>query len=160
MKMKTYIKKVRKLIPLCALALLASCGLVELEHSENGKLDGYWHLISVDTISDSGVNGGVCDLHQERRFWLIQGTIFQLYSPDLKNGQRYVSHFIYDEEKLIIEKLYKDNRSEGDPELEDVDVLRPFGINQIENAAFKIEELSSGSMTLSDENLRLQFKKH
>ncbi|MCR5130474.1 MAG: lipocalin-like domain-containing protein [Prevotella sp.] len=153
--MKTYLRKVRKLIPLCALSLLASCGIVDLEHSENGKLDGYWHLISVDTIS----TGGVCDLHQERRFWLVQGTIFQLYSPDLEKGQRYVSHFIYDEEKLIIEKLYKDKREDGDPELEDAEVLRPFGINQIESATFKIEELSSGSMMLSDENLRLLFKK-
>lgn len=137
------------------LVLLASCGLVEFEHSENGKLDGYWHLESVDTLS----TGGKADLRQERWFWAVQGTVFQLYNPDWRHGQRYVSQFRYENSLITILHVYKDARAQGDPEVESLDVIRPFGINQIEGENFQVEELQGGSMTLSTETLRLQFKK-
>ena len=138
-------------------ALMASCGLVELEHSENGKLDGYWHMVTVDTLN----TGGTLDLRQERFFWIVQGTVFQVYSPDLSdgNGQRYVSHFTCEGSQLILGKIYFDRRAEGDPEVEEIGLLQPFGINQLQGAVFKIEELSGGSMMLADDNYRLTFKK-
>ncbi|MBQ9637334.1 MAG: lipocalin-like domain-containing protein [Prevotella sp.] len=158
MKLTATYHRLRRMLPLCGLALLASCGLVELEHSENGKLDGYWHLTTVDTLA----TGGSLDLRQERFFWIVQGTVFQAFSPDLSNGngQRYVSHFTYEGDRLTLEKLFFDDRPNGDPAVERVDLLRPFGINQIEGVAFKVEELSGGSMTLADDSLRLTFKKH
>lgn len=146
------------MLALCMVALLASCGLVEIEHSENGKLDGYWHLVQVDTLS----TGGSLDLRQERFFWIVQGTVFQLFSPDLSDGrgQRYVSHFSYENEKLSFQQFYYDRREEGDPILERVDLLQPFGINKLAGELFNIEELTGGSMTLNGDELRLVFKKH
>ena len=143
---------------LSVVALLASCGLVDIEHSENGKLDGYWHLVQVDTLS----TGGSLDLRQERFFWIVQGTVFQLFSPDLSDGfgQRYVSHFSYENEKISFQQFYYDQRAEGDPILEKVDLLQPFGINKLAGDSFDIEELTGGGMTLSGEELRLVFKRH
>lgn len=142
---------------LLLMALMASCGLVELEHSENGKLDGYWHMVKVDTLN----TGGSLDLRQERFFWIVQGTVFQVYSPDLSdgNGQRYVSHFTCEGNQLTLGRIYFDQRADGDPEVEDVGLLQPFGINQLQGAVFKIEELSGSSLLLADDNYRLTFKK-
>ena len=149
---------VKRLLPLCALTLLVSCGLVEIEHSENGKLDGSWHLVQVDTLS----TGGSLDLRQQQFYWLVQGTVFELFTPWEGAGQglRYVSHFRYEGNSLTIEKLYTVDRAAGDPEVENVDELRPYGINKVEGEAFTVEELSGGNMTLRGDQLRLQFKKH
>jgi len=147
---------VRRMWPLCIAALLASCGLVEIEHSKNGKLDGYWHLVTVDTLD----TGGQLDLRQERFFWIVQGTVFQLYCPDVSNGQRYVSHFSYENENISFQQFYYDRREQGDPILEKVEMLQPFGINQLAGESFVIEELSGGNMTLRGDALRLVFKKH
>ena len=157
-KISIFYNKARRVLLLSAVALLASCGLVEIEHSENGKLDGYWHLVQVDTLS----TGGSLNLRQERFFWIVQGTVFQLFSPDLSDGrgQRYVSHFSYENEKLSFQQFYYDRREEGDPILERVDLLQPFGINQLAAESFNIEELTGGSMTLNGDELRLVFKKH
>ena len=157
-KISILYNKVRRILLLGVVALLASCGLVDIEHSENGKLDGYWHLVQVDTLS----TGGSLDLRQERFFWIVQGTVFQLFSPDLSDGlgQRFVSHFTYENERLSFQQFYHDRREEGDPILDRVDLLQPFGINKLAGESFNIEELSGGDMTLSGEELRLVFKKH
>ena len=135
------------------LFLFASC--VEFEHSENGDLDGYWHLVAVDTLS----TGGTTDLSQERCFWMVQGTLFQLYSPDLNNGERYISHFTHEGDQFVIHQVYYSRRAEGDPAVEDVAILQPFGINSTQEETFKIEELKGGRMVLTSSLLRLTLKK-
>ncbi|MBR1469532.1 MAG: lipocalin-like domain-containing protein [Prevotella sp.] len=149
-------KKMLGILPVFATFLTTSCGLVELEGSKNGNLDGYWHMETVDTLS----NGGSLDLRKERRFWMVQGTIFQLYSPDILDGQRYVSHFQHEGGQLTINKIYFDKRESGDPAVEDVENLRPFGINNIDGETFQVDELTGSRMTLRSETLRLTFKKH
>ena len=46
-------------------ALLNSC---EVDSSDNGDLDGFWHLESVDTLA----TGGRCDYSNQRVFWGVQ----------------------------------------------------------------------------------------
>ncbi|MBR5440991.1 MAG: lipocalin-like domain-containing protein, partial [Prevotella sp.] len=89
-----------------------------------------------------------------------QGSIFQLYCPELYDGQRFVSQFSHEDGQIILWKLLYDRREEGDPVVENVELLQPFGINQIEGSTFRVEELSGSKMTLSTETLRLSFKKH
>lgn len=135
------------------LFLFVSC--VEFEHSENGDLDGYWHLVQVDTLD----TGGTTDLSQERCFWMVQGSVFQLYSPDLNYGERYVSHFTHEGDQFVIHQVYFSRRLEGDPAVEDVKLLQPFGINSTQEETFKIEELKGGRMVLTSAMLRLTLKK-
>ena len=141
---------------LFCLWLLTACGLVELHSSKNGDLDGFWHLETIDSLA----TGNTCDLREERRFWMFQGTIFQLYCPELHGGQRFVSQFSNDNGQITIWKVLYDRREEGDPVVENVEILQPFGINKIEGEVFRVEELSGSKMTLSTETLRLSFKKH
>ena len=49
---------------------LASC---ELETSDNGKFDGFWHLERVDTLA----TGGSLNLQQKRIFWGSAGEAHQ-----------------------------------------------------------------------------------
>lgn len=136
--------------------LLSSCGLVELHGSKNGDLDGFWHLETVDTLA----TGNTADLREERRFWMFQGSIFECFSPDLYGGQYFVSRFSHENGTLTLWKVLYDRREEGDPVVESVEIVQPFGINQIEGSVFRVEELSGSKMTLSNEMLRLSFKKH
>lgn len=133
---------------------LNSCGLVDFDHSENGNLDGYWHLVRVDSLT----NGVSTDLGEQRYFWAIQATLLELYSPDWLGGQHFVSRFTHQDNRLTIIELRYDKRDEGDPVIENVDKVSPFGVNNV-TETFQIEELSGHSMTLSTPELRLRFKK-
>ena len=65
------------LVPaLLAAVLVCSC---EIEMSGNGRLDGMWHLVSVDTLSTSGVR----DMSEERIYWSFQNRLLEL---DDKSG--------------------------------------------------------------------------
>ena len=48
--------------------LLVSCGDL-LEHSQNGKLDGYWKLTTIDTLT----SGGQKDVSEQSLFMAVQG---------------------------------------------------------------------------------------
>ena len=158
MKMNNMKKNIlfTSLSALFCLWLVTACGLVELHSSKNGDLDGFWHLETIDSLA----TGNTCDLREERRFWMFQGTIFQLYCPEVMEGQRFVGQFSHENGTLTLWKVLYDIREEGDPVVESVDIIRPFGINQIENVVFHVDELSGSKMTLSNEMLRLSFKKH
>ena len=53
-------------IAIVCVTTLASC---TLEASDNGKLDGFWHLVSIDTLANERVG----DLSESRVFWGIEG---------------------------------------------------------------------------------------
>ena len=133
---------------------LHSCGLVDFDHSENGHLDGYWHLVSVDSLG----NGTTTDLSQQRYYWAVQGTLLQLYSPDWQSGQRFVSQFRYQNATFTVLEIHVDRRYEGDPVVDDINRVRPFGLNNI-TETFQVDDLSGRSLTLSTADLRLRFKK-
>ena len=66
--MKCYI--VIFFIGVCML-FVCSC---ELETSNNGDLDGMWHLVRVDTLSTSGVKY----MEDDKIYWLFQFKLLQL----------------------------------------------------------------------------------
>ena len=132
-----------------------SCGIVEFETSKNGKLDGYWHLQTVDSLA----NGNVSDVSKSRIFWSVQGDLLETYSPDIVTAvQRCVFHFSHKNGmlKIIEPRVY--DRAAGDPLIEDVGILTPFGINSLDES-FKVEKLTKGKMTLTSGSLRLYFRK-
>lgn len=131
--------------------LFAAC---DLETSGNGKLDGFWHLESVDTLS-----GGFNDLSQKRIFWAFQKDLLELSDKDYV-----LSHCLmrFNRDggalKLSDPYLYDRESGEGDHPLMDAAVLNPYGINAIETT-FTVEKLSSSKMVLNDGTLRLYFTK-
>lgn len=130
---------------------LASCGDL-LEHSQNGELDGYWKLTTIDTLA----TGGQKSVSEQSLFMAVQGKIMMLNDRD--NGDEYVFQFNHADGHLKIFDARQSNREKGDPLLTDPEGLRPFGFNNLEED-FTVEKLSNGKLVLNDGTLRLHFVK-
>lgn len=141
---------------LCAAAFAAmalALGSCELESSDNGDLDGMWYLASVDTIATSGKK----DMTGERLFWSFQHKLLVMKDKTGK-ASGVLMRFEHKDGKMRLYDPHFDNRSGGDPELDDPVKLQPFGVQMLEET-FKVEHLTSRRMVLESGTLRLGFKK-
>ena len=118
------------------LPLLTSC---ELETSDNGDFDGFWHLVSVDTLA----NAQHQDLSQKRIFWAV-----------------YYEQFKLEQNQLTLFNPHEKNREAGDPIVteEHLDEIRPYGINAL-TEHFDVLLLNKDEMILKSSTLQLQFRK-
>ena len=132
--------------------LLTSC---DIETSNNGNLDGHWHLVRVDSLA----TGGTCDFSDARVFWGVQMGLIQVVDHDHDTGHYgYLFNFEHNDNSLRLYNAHKHERKDGDPLVEDVEVLAPLGINALDDL-FTIENLTNNEMVLRDNLLRLWFKK-
>jgi len=143
----------KKLI-IAFVAIIACISSCELEHSDNGKLDGMWHLVEIDTIE----TGGTFDLSQELRFWSFQMRLIEMRDS---YGRQVVvvCYFDHSGDSLHIYNPCVSNRDLGDVVLTTADTLRFYGVNS-PTETFYVEKLTSGKMILKSDLLRLMFKKH
>lgn len=144
------IKSIIAVLALAVIPFLASC---DLETSNAGDFDGMWHLTRVDTIA----TGGVLDLSKQKIFWSFQ---FKLMEADDKEGLHQSVLMRYDESGKIL-KLhtpYAYDRENGDKPLEEPTLLKPFGINNLEEE-FNVVKINGSSMQLQSSMLKLSFKK-
>lgn len=148
------------LATLATTLLLASCNV---EASDNGLLDGFWHLEQVDTLA----TGGTTDYSSGYVFWGVQKDL--IYIKDSSNGSvgAYYLRFSHTQDSLHITKIYLDHGHEDNPNHEqggDIPVeaidrnLRFFGLNALPEH-FKKEAINGNRMILSTKKLRLKFKK-
>ena len=122
-----------------------------LEMSDNGDLDANWQLTEIDTIA----TGGVQQMKEAGTFWA-----FQFHMLQLRNGISVVDmRFKHESDSLFINDPYIDKRESGDQKLEDVGILRPFGINALEEH-FYIRALDSEKMILKGDKLELYFRNY
>jgi hypothetical protein len=139
------------------LPLLASC---ELETSDNGDFDGYWHLVGVDTLA----NAKHKDLSQQRIFWAVQFHLIQLRGADRKdeggNGREYYEQFKLDQSQLTLSNPHEKDREAGDPVIteERLDEIQAYGINAL-TEHFDVLRLNKDEMLLKSSTLQLQFRK-
>ena len=134
-----------------AFLLLTSC---EIEFSNNGKLDGFWQLIAVDTLATQHTS----DLKTSGRTWAFQGRLLEM--RDTKGGYSdlYFS-FEHRGDSLFLESPYLSDRDADDIKITDVNIVRPYGVNGLKEG-FEIESLSNNKLILRSKTLRLLFKKH
>ncbi len=132
-------------------AILHSCDTFET--SSNGKLDGMWHLTSIDTLSTSGVR----DMSQDRIYWSFENKLLEL---DDKSGtnSNVLYRFKHSDGILQLYDPYLYNRESGDTPINDVQLLSPFGVDGLE-IIYTVETLTNTRMILSDTTLRLHFRK-
>lgn len=139
------------------LPLLTSC---ELETSDNGDFDGFWHLVSVDTLA----NAQHQDLSQKRIFWAVQLHLIQLRGADRKDeggdGREYYEQFKLEQNQLTLFNPHEKNREAGDPIVteEHLDEIRPYGVNAL-TEHFDVLLLNKDEMILKSSTLQLQFRK-
>ena len=139
-----------------ALVTLASC---EIETSDNGDFDGFWHLEHVDTLA----TGGTLDLSKKRVFWGVQYKLISVYDIDKEGTFGYYLRFKQTSDQIVIHTPYKNNwhqdvENGGDHPINDPKLLAPYGINNLEEEFVK-EKLDGGQMILRSKTLRLKFKR-
>lgn len=118
-----------------------------LETSDNGKLDGFWRLVSIDTIATQGT------LNTENKYWAFQYNLLCIQNQNY----HYLLRFKHTDDSLIVSEPYKATGL-GDTLLKTADSLKPFGINSTEEH-FKVVYLSSQRMELESQTLKLKFRK-
>lgn len=77
-----------------ALVALASC---EIETSDNGDFDGFWHLERVDTLA----TGGTTDLSKKRVFWGVQYKLISVYDIDKEGTFGYYLRFKQTRDQIV-----------------------------------------------------------
>ena len=137
----------RKLTYIIATALVAGATSCDIEHIDNGKLDGLWKLQAMDSLS----NKVTVDMSRSNLSYAIQGNLLQL-------GRVYF-RFDHQGDSLILHDPYV-NSFDVSETLTDISLVTPFGINNIPREAFYVDELSRSKMVLRSEFLRLHFEKY
>lgn len=148
------------LATLATTLMLASCNV---ETSDNGPLDGFWHLEQVDTLA----TGGTTDYSSGYVFWGVQKDLIYIKDSSNSSVGAYYLRFSQTQDSLHITKIYLDHGHEDNPYHEqggDIPVeaidrnLRFFGLNALPEH-FKKEAINGNRMILSTKKLRLKFKK-
>ena len=129
----------------------------ELESSDNGKLDGFWHLESIDSLE----NGKTVDMSKLHVFWGIEYKLIAATQYD-NNTERMFFRFEQTSDSLKITQAFINHghQDNGDdiPLTEVTNDLRYYGINNLPEG-FAKEALSGSKMILRSKTLRLKFKK-
>lgn len=145
----------KKLLSILTLGiLLVSC---ELETSGNKELDGYWQMSQVDTLA----TGGVADTREALIYWGIQGKLLQIrFSENGMNlGEGLFFRFNRDGSNLTLYSPVLHHLYETDEPIEDVEILKPFGIFNLEEV-FHLDVLNDDELVMSNDRLRLYFRKY
>lgn len=129
----------------------------ELESSDNGELDGFWHLESIDSLE----NGKTVDMSKLHVFWGIEYKLIAATQYD-NNTERMFFRFEQTSDSLKITQAFINHGHQdngGDIPLTEVtNDLRYYGINNLPEG-FAKEALSGSKMILRSKTLRLKFKK-
>jgi hypothetical protein len=133
------------------LSLMFLCGC-ELETTDNGDLDGYWHLEQVDSLAGQRS----VDYGQSNIFWSIQFELLQLSNLE---DNTIIYKLVYDNRQLTLANPCMFDRADGDTLVTNVEVLRQYGVNALQEN-FKVVTLESRTMVLESPVLRLHFKKY
>ena len=137
------------------ISLMTAC---HMESSDNGHLDGFWHLVRVDTLSTDTLSiVGTSDLSQDYFFWAFQFQLLSVRNTQ-KSPEEYFLRFQRQGDELVLSHPFQYVLQGKDAPVENIDLLRPFGIND-QDERFRIVHLSSRRMTLQNKFLVLTMQK-
>ena len=134
-----------------AIVALASC---ELETHDNGKLDGFWHLTQIDTLT----TGGIKNVSDDKLFWSVQSLLLELSDRSAIDNPKYIFRFSNRSDSLLLYNARLSDRRQGDPALESVEPLQQYGVNSLDEK-FAVEALTGSKMILKSDTVRLRFTK-
>lgn len=131
--------------------MITSC---TLDSSDNGALDGYWQLSSIDTLA----NGHSVNMRDSGIFWAFNFNLLVTRSTKEPSGE-----ILYDfentDDNLILSNPYILYRDSSDIKVTDVNLLKKYGVNSLLES-FTIQHLNSNKMALQSNMLRLNFRKY
>ena len=133
---------------------MLTLGACDIYTSDNGDLDGYWQLHTVDTLS----TGVTCDMRDSMKYWSYQTDL--LYLTDrTEDVNNIFMRFEMKDGQMTVSNPIIDKRDSFDIVLKDYDILRHYGIHDVPET-LRIVELTSGRMVLENRLLRLYFRKY
>lgn len=134
------------------LLMLAAC---DIHTSNNGDLDGYWQLRSVDTLS----SGMSCDMRDSMLFWSFQGNLLHVRDNKEEKLDKVFMRFTLSDKVMTLTNPIIDLRDSSDLVLIDTTFLRHYGIHDMPET-LKVVTLNSSTMILENRVLRLNFRKY
>lgn len=142
----------RRLFFLFSIVCLAALSACDIESSGNGDLDGYWRLEQVDSL-----NGRQGVAYADKQiFWSFQHDLIEL--SNLHDNS--IIYRLKEENRvLFLEQPCMFDRADGDTRITDLEVLRPYGVNALQEQ-FRIVSLESEVLVLESPVLRLSFRKY
>ena len=145
-------KHLFRLTAIVMLGILCACD--KFHTSQNGALDGYWQLTTVDTLA----NGHSADMRESKIFWAVQTDMLEI--RDLTNKQpNILFRFRHGANTLTLFNPVANNRIISDSIIANPATLEPYGLSSL-TETLQVLHLSSGSMTLQSERLRMFFRKY
>lgn len=142
------------LLVACSVAAVLSLSGCEIETSDNGRLDGFWLLTTVDTIG-----GGSADVAARAMTWAFQGRIMELRQADGKSGLDIICQFDHQGDTLLVSHPFIIDRNNEDIRVDDAALLAPFGLTALSESFF-VSHLGSESMVLRSTVLQLRFRRY
>ncbi len=134
-----------------SLIMITSC---TLDSSDNGALDGYWQLSSIDTLA----NGHSVNMRDSGIFWAVQKDL--LVARATKEPLLEVIFiFKHTSDSLILSKPHLAFRDSSDIIVTDASVLYRLGVTDLQEH-YAVSELSSSRMVLRNNDLQLLFRKY
>lgn len=140
-------KKIKYFILILLIGALASC---EVHTSNNGDLDGYWQMVQMDSVASDKVT----NMKGSGIFYAVYAHLLQVHGAGTQVSFRF-KHF---GDSLTLYSPYADY-GQNDQPVEDVSVLKPYGINRL-HENFHVDALSNSKMILSNQDVRLYFRKY
>ena len=134
------------------LLMLAAC---DIHTSNNGDLDGYWQLRSVDTLS----SGMSCDMRDSMLFWSFQGNLLHVRDNKEEKLDKVFMRFTLSDKVMTLTNPIIDLRDSSDLVLTDTTFLGHYGIHDMPET-LKVVTLNSSTMILENRVLRLNFRKY
>ena len=146
---------VKLLLPLYLFILIPFFTSCTLEMSDNGKLDGFWQLKQLDTIS----TGGQTDMRDSLFFWAVQKDLLEIKDPERDITKNIVFRFNHTGDSLILTEPYYSNRDSSDIKIKDPAVLNRFGIYNLREAFF-VTNLTSDELEMKSDRYIFHFRKY
>jgi len=137
-----------------ALCLLCTMSCDKFHISNNGELDGYWQLTTVDTLA----NGNSTDMRETMIFWAVQTDLLEI--RDLTNKRPSILfRFRHGANTLTLFSPIANNRIISDSIIANPATLYDYGLSRL-TETLQVLHLSSTNMTLQSERLRMYFRKY
>lgn len=122
-------------------------------HSGNGKLDGFWQMTNVETHGNCKKE----DFNNLPMYWAIQADLLNIRQEQDTYGLLF--RFRQTKDSLYLFDPYYNNRNASDIKITESVFLYPYGIFHL-NEGFAIEILTSSTMILNSDSVRLAFRKY
>ena len=149
-------KAIYTVIGATMIAAMTSC---TIESSDNGKLDGFWHMEQLDTLA----TGGTQDLSDSLMFWCIDTKLIGVRGSGRSHNLGYYLRFTQTSDSVTVHSPHRngwhqDRVDGGDTPLDDAKEIAPYGINNLREPFYK-DRLTGSRMVLRSKTLRLHFRK-